>query len=463
MILTLAWRSLAAHPVRSVVLGCGFGLGVAVMATLLGVGEVVLEQSRAPALGGGGDLVVTGMTGPLTSARFVQSTILSAPAFADRVRVAAPSARGVLFLSHHGRVVSVYGRGGIPSLERALEDPETAAVSAWTDTPADRTWSHPDAGDVLRSLDRFHPIPDVPARADTWAEWLYFNGRAGTTRFYLTFFVGPARGRGQRAAGVRLQLNRGGVQTTYTEGATVDAATILESAPDLTIGRSRVRLDRSRYVIELNLPRGDGARMTGTLDVTPVAGRAIPPLVIHGAGGWLTGYTVPAMAATLEGSLTIGGERIALDGGSAYHDHNWGFWRGVSWRWGQVQHDDLSFVYGRVFPPADAADPARMPGFLAMLGPDGPVAYSTRVTIDEEGDAGNGAPRRITVRGRGRALDLTLELAIEDAVATRMPNEWFGGGMDFLQLRARYRVSGRAGGRMVDFIAPGSAETFRAR
>ena len=41
------------------------------------------------------------------------------------------------------------------------------------------------------ALDRFHPIPDVPLRADSWAEWLYFNGRAGDTRFYLTFMVGP--------------------------------------------------------------------------------------------------------------------------------------------------------------------------------------------------------------------------------------------------------------------------------
>jgi len=31
----------------------GFGLGVSVMATLLGVGEVVLDQARSPALSGG--------------------------------------------------------------------------------------------------------------------------------------------------------------------------------------------------------------------------------------------------------------------------------------------------------------------------------------------------------------------------------------------------------------------------
>ncbi len=59
-------------------------------------------------------------------------------------------------------------------------------------------------------MDRFHPIPDVPARAASWAEWLYFNGRSGDTRFYLTFLAGPRAAPGRRVLGVRLQLERGG-------------------------------------------------------------------------------------------------------------------------------------------------------------------------------------------------------------------------------------------------------------
>ncbi len=58
MIGRLAVRSLTAHPVRSAVLAAGFGVGVAVMAILLGVAEIVLQQSRAPALVGGGGVVI---------------------------------------------------------------------------------------------------------------------------------------------------------------------------------------------------------------------------------------------------------------------------------------------------------------------------------------------------------------------------------------------------------------------
>ncbi len=58
MIGRLALRSLTAHPVRSAVLAAGFGVGVAVMAILLGVAEIVLDQAQSPALVGGGDVVI---------------------------------------------------------------------------------------------------------------------------------------------------------------------------------------------------------------------------------------------------------------------------------------------------------------------------------------------------------------------------------------------------------------------
>ena len=448
MIVTMAWKTLVAHPVRTAVLGGGFGLGVSVMATLLGVGEVVLVQARAPALAGGGDLIISGVTGPVTSARFVLGAVL-------KTATASPRRRADLFLVRPGAVVPVRARGGIPSLERALGDPETAGVPSWTDAPADAAWSSPDPGDVLRAMDRFHAVPDVPARAGSWAEWLYFKGQSGPVQFYLTFLVGPKRADGRRTAGVRLQLDRGGRVTTYGESAAVDEARLLAVAPDVTIGRSRVRLEGLRYHVTLDL---NGAAGEIFIDATP--GRSLAPLAIRGAGGWVSGYVVPVMSGALSGALFVGGERVVLEG-TGYHDHNWGFWEGVSWRWGQVQHEGLSYVYGRVYPPADAADPERIPGFLIALGPEGPVGYATRVTIEETNDPSTGRPRRILVRGRGGAIDLRMDIAIENAIVTS--GGALASGPDFLQLRARYHVTGRAGGQSIDFTAPGAAETFRGR
>ena len=120
---------------------------------------------------------------------------------------------------------------------------------------------------MLRSLDRFHAIPDVPARAESWAEWLYFNGRAGSTRFYLTYLVGPVRENGRRAAGVRLQLERGGTLRSYSDTVNVTDEE-LESAPDLSAGRNTVRLVGSEYRIHIDLPaESGGPRASGDIVV----------------------------------------------------------------------------------------------------------------------------------------------------------------------------------------------------
>jgi hypothetical protein len=169
------------------------------------------------------------------------------------------------------------------------------------------------------------------------------------------------------------------------------------------------------------------------------------------------------MSGRLTGTLTIDGSPVIFDEGAGYHDHNWGFWKDVSWRWGQVHHGDLSLVYGRIHPPSDAADAERIPGFLAAIGPDGPVGYATNVSIEETNDPATGHPRSIAVTGRSSSLDVAMELTVDDAIVTKRGSGLFGGEMDFLQLRARYRVRGRAGERSIDFTAPGAAETFRGR
>jgi hypothetical protein len=179
-----------------------------------------------------------------------------------------------------------------------------------------------------------------------------------------------------------------------------------------------------------------------------------------GLNGWVTGYVVPVTRGRLSGTLAIDDERVSLDGGSGYHDHNWGFWRDVSWQWGQAQHEGLSLIYGRVFPPADAADADRLPGFVGVLGPDGPIGYATDVRINETNDAA-GQPQRIDIEARGSGLDLQLRFEAESTTLTRMAPGGVGSGLNFIQLRGRYTVRGRAGTRRLDFAAPGAAETFR--
>jgi hypothetical protein len=495
MIGRLALRSLTAHPLRSAILAAGFGVGVAVMAILLGVAQIVLEQAQSPALVGGGDVVIR--LSPQVPARLLLSGTLQSDALRGRLRAAAPTHTTELFLFKGGLEdtpgapvaasqperrrdepprrdpatpggglepgaapgVQVVARGGIPSLERALGDKETSGIEAWRDSPADVAWTLATPDSVLRHIDRFHAIPDAPDWASSWAEWLYFNGRAGEARFYLTFLVGPRTPDGARSAGVRLQLERDGRVETYSAAAPVTDAEV-QRAPDLTIGGSFVRLEGMQYRIHLDLADAAGRAATGDLTLQASAGRLVPPLEISGARGWRTGYVVPVMSGSLDGAIRLGDEVVSFRRGTGYHDHNWGFWQDVSWQWGQVQHEELSFLYGRVFPPPDAADPERIPGFVGALGPDGPLGYATDVSITETNDP-QGRPRTISVRARGTALDLTIRFDVASAVTTRMTQGPLANGADFLQLRGQYTVTGRAGHRDINFSAPGAAETFR--
>jgi hypothetical protein len=273
---------------------------------------------------------------------------------------------------------------------------------------------------------------------------------------------------------VRLQLNRGGRTTNYSAAAAVDARELLDRAPDLDVAGNRVRLEASQYRISLSLagergpgPSGPGGpagqkgpALVGNLTLDAAPGRSLPPAAIHGARGWVSGYVVPVLSGTFHGTLHVDGEDVAVDGAAGYHDHNWGFWEGVRWQWGQVAGGDVSIVYGRVFPPATVADASRIPGFLGVLGPDGPIAFSTDVSITED-DAG-GKPKAITVQTHGRQVELTLRLDVAESVGTQMSlTRSAAGATNFLQLDGVYHVTGKAAGRDINFTARGSAETFR--
>ena len=475
MTFRLALRSFAAQPVRTLVLAGGFGVGIASMAGLLGVGEVILEQSRSPALSGGGHVAISGVSGTLHSARHLTSSLLRREPFADETLSASPTKTSRLYLVRaDGTRRAVTATGGIPSLERALGDPETSSMQGWHDNESDQAWADPQPGELLRSLDRFHPIPDVPTRADSWAEWLYFNGTAENgNRFYLSFIVGRRTGPDRRAAVVRLQLERDGRRTRYSGRQEISSDELLARAPDLEIGGSRVRLEGTNYRIHLQLheERGEAGAavpsgppdLVGDLVLEAGTGGALPPMSVRGAGGWVSGYVVPVLSGRFAGTLQIGETRVEFEDAAGYHDHNWGFWEGVTWQWGQVADGEISLVFGRIRPPLDAADPDRIPGFLLVMGKEGPLGHAAVVRIEEIPGATPETPGRFEVTARGADLRIKISLDVEDATRTPFRQGGEGPEMEFLQMRALCRVEGQVAGREISFSAPGSAETFRGR
>ncbi|MDH3283431.1 MAG: hypothetical protein OEQ13_01715 [Acidobacteriota bacterium] len=478
MTVRVALRALTTRPVRSAVLAGGFGCGIAVMAALLGVGEVILEQARSADLRGGGDVIVFGISGELRDGRALLSVLGEPAAGGGLIGAISPTASDQLYVPGERGALPIRARGGIPSLERAVGDRETSSVLAWDDAPEDEAWIEPDRADLLRSIDRFHVAPDLPELTDWWMEWLYFNGRRVDTSFYVSFIFGRVDENGLRPALVRCQLESDGVKRVFSDVAEVDAAWLLASAPDVDAGASRVRLVGTEYHLRLALfvegpdgpraAREPGRRpdLSGELVLDASRGGSMLPLELRGARNWVSGYVVPVMAGAWRGSLSLDGERLSLDGGTGYHDHNWGFWKGVTWQWGQVSHAGFAVLYGRVRPPAAFADPEQMPTFVVVDPPDGPPSFSSGALIEESDEAEGATPREISIRARGIGIDLAIRFDVHDTIRSPAPFVARSEGLpdlEFLQMRGAYTVSGEYDGAPLEFTAPGVAETYRSR
>ena len=180
------------------------------MAALLGVGEVDPRTGAgAGSWSGGGDVVIGGASGQRRRARGSCSRACSRRAARGRVAVASPT-RCARSLSRSTPAASTPVAGARRHPEPragARRSGDARPVAAWTDTPRDRAWAAPDAGDVLRAMDRFHPIPDVPARARRGPSGCTSTDASGDVRFYLTFLVGP-RTLGGRRVGRRAPAAR---------------------------------------------------------------------------------------------------------------------------------------------------------------------------------------------------------------------------------------------------------------
>jgi hypothetical protein len=160
----------------------------------------------------------------------------------------------------------------------------------------------------------------------------------------------------------------------------------------------------------------------------------------------------------------------------AYHDHNWGVWRGVTWEWGAARAGSYTLLYGRVEPPdsVGAVQPLFVylvdsSGFLAVFRPreiryvDGRTTRVGTATIRTPSTA-----EMIDVRG---ADTLRVTLAVEDAAAsdTRGTGAERGEGLSarglrrpyFVQMKGTATLSGRIRGTPLAGSGAGFFETYR--
>jgi len=360
------------RPGRAALLLAGYSFGVAVMVVLLAVGEAMLTQARDRSLLGGGDLAVvpagispemlkggggTSLFLGLDQARFIHRQILESPRGREEMGItaASPILEGRLVTVSRGAVaLPAIATGEIPSRSEAVGGAPILLAGEWVDSERDRRWAAPDPGELLDEIDAFR-LPYGSAVGDsTWAEWHYFNVVLDESRWiYLTFLVGGRVGVPGQWGG-RLML------TTRDPASGHRSRT--RDVPDGSVSfdpaRAEIHLDPDAFVRQREGEYHVVARIEGAeidLRIVPTPNHLFPPAELGGSG-LVSGYVVPALHATASGRVCLSPDGCHdLRGASAYHDHNWGVWRDVSWEWGAASDGDLSLLYGVVRSP-DAAE-----------------------------------------------------------------------------------------------------------
>jgi hypothetical protein len=497
MIGILARRNLTLRPWRSALLLGGFGLGVGVMIVLLAIGEALLTQARDERLVGGGDVTVlpegidievmkTGGVGGLffsiNNARFLDLQLLSSVRDSARTRAVAPQiADKVLYLrTTDGREFPVRASGELPSRSAAVGALPPIAEGDWSDDAFDRRWRAPTPAELRADIDHFHLPPREVGNRESWAEWHYFNVLSSDRKrwAFLSFIVGGDIPDGRWGGQLLLTLHEEG-KPARRFSAVVPRESISFSTwnADLRLGDATVTVQpNGRYAVRARAAaENGGGSATVDLTIAPAPGAYFPGASL-GGGDFVSGYAVAGLRAEAAGTICLRDACERYDGAQAYHDHNWGVWRGVTWEWGAARAGSLTFLYGRVQPPDSVS--GETPLFFYLVDSLGFRTLFRPKRIDYTGGRSirvNGRPVQVPssasfvdVRGDDT---LRVDLQIEDAAGTdtRTPLAERGETMTaraldrpyFIQMKGRARLSGRVGGSPIRGEGTGFFETYR--
>ena len=467
MILRLALAELRNRPARALILLGGYALGVAVMVVLLAVGEAMLEQARDRELVGGGDVVVVpaGISAEMLKAggvsslflgidhaRFLQRNLLQSPRGRDEhgIVAASPLLDGKqVELYVDGRRTSAIATGEIPSRAAAAGAGPALLSGTWRDSDADRRWMDPSQAELLREIDRFH-VPTV--RDSTWAEWHYFNVVLDEGRWlYATLMVAGEVGVPGRWGGRILLTVReaDGTHRSLTRDLPGNQVRFDTASPDLRFGeRAFVRLEDDGYHVA-----ADAGGVRVDLRVAPAPRRYFPPTDL-GSERLVSGYVTPALYARADGTVCLP-RCEPVRGAQAYHDHNWGVWRDVSWEWGSASDSTLSLLYGVV----RGAGPGTEGLFAYLVDGRGVRGVfrpgGIRFTEMQSVAAGGRSvrvPRRFDFEDARQGMRVTVDVAAVHVTDMDRPTRHW-----FVQMRGTATVHER--GRVVGTL-PGFFETY---
>ena len=224
------------------------------------------------------------------------------------------------------------------------------------------------------------------------------------------------------------------------------------ASPDLAFGdRAFVRLEAgARYRVA-----ADAGGVRVDLSVDPAPRRYFPPTDLGGST-LVSGYVAPALYARASGTVCLP-RCEEVRGVQAYHDHNWGVWRSVSWEWGSASDAELSLLYGVVRGDSTATE-----GLFAFL-VDGrgvrgvyrpaPISFAEMRPLSVEGGRTIRVPRRFAFEDRRKGLRVSVEVsAVHTTDMERPRRRWFVQMRGVATVEERGRVIGRLPGFFETYV-----------
>jgi hypothetical protein len=211
---------------------------------------------------------------------------------------------------------------------------------------------------------------------------------------------------------------------------------------------------------------GSGGKVRIDVTLQPAPNRYFPPVELR-SDEFVSGYVVPGLVAQASGSICVAGRCRRFHQVPAYHDHNWGVWRDVTWEWGAAQGKRLALLYGGVYgPERNRSDvgAVRSPLFLTLEDSLGVKQVLRFNNIHYAGlhptrsHPEFTAPSRFDLVATREQDSIRLAVEVEDALAT--PSNAEGFRRAFLQMRGRFTLQGRVLGEAVSDSGAGFFETY---
>jgi hypothetical protein len=367
----------------------------------------------------------------------------------------------LIYLRRGNRTAAVRAGAEIPSRARAVGSGLDVRSGRWNDSPADSAYVAPSTHQLYNELDRFH----LPLRPDSsWGEWHYFNlVTAQDEWWYITYLVGGEVPAGKWGGQLLLTRRRpSGLHQRFRMQALSSKVEFDTVGADLTIGGNSVKQRDGIYRLRARVP-GKAEEVKIDVTLVPTPNRYFPPVELRD-GEFLSGYVVPALDARASGKICVGGRCDSFTEVPAYHDHNWGIWRDVTWEWGAGRGTRLHLLYGGVYGPGEERATVNSPFFLTLVDSLGvtQVLRFNRIRYEGarpvSGSKRTTAPARFSLVGTRETDTVRLDVQIGDVLATEMRASEFR--RIFLQMRGRFTLAGRVSGESVADSGTGFFETY---